>query len=110
MDEIERAFESFDMAWINQEIEISKSKIIMLKDRLELLESPISIKKANKQILEMEQWISQLKQALNKGYPYEDLQNFLPFNTSYSEELIMRIVKNDKSLMDEIIVKKVCTC
>lgn len=110
MDEIERAFESFDTAWINQEIEISKSKIIMLKDRLELSESPISIKKANKQILDIEQWISQLKQALKKGYPYEDLQNFLPFNTSYSEELIMRIVKNDKSLMDEIIVKKVCTC
>ena len=105
MSEIDRVFENFDKSWIYHEIEVSNSKIIMLKSKLESLESAISIKKANKQILDTEQWILLLEQALIKGYPYEDLKSFLPFNTSSNEELIMRTVRNDLSLIHQIIEK-----
>lgn len=106
IDAIEEEFEKFDTKWLRDKlakIEVDRSQ--QERKFKEFDESDPKYKNTEQLMTLMSEEISNIQEALRKGYPYEEYNNFLSYSTEYIEKSISNTLRRDKSLL-EVILKK----
>ncbi|TCB70286.1 hypothetical protein E0H88_08755 [Acinetobacter sp. ANC 4216] len=103
---IEEEFEKFDTKWLNDkltEIEVNRS---FQESRLKEADKNDPKYKNSEQLMTiMSEEILNIKNALKRGYPYEEYNDFLSYGTEYVEKSISNTLRRDKSLLELILVK-----
>lgn len=104
LEKIEIKFKEFDEQWIRSEIEKNAAII----ERLKVLNQEIRITssqefKNNQEIENLTSKNIKFTDALKKGYPFEDLINVLPYNTHHLKEILIRNLKDEKEVLQQII-------
>lgn len=103
---IEEEFEKFDTKWLNDkltEIEVNRS---FQESRLKEADKNDPKYKNSEQLMTiMSEEILNIKNALKRGYPYEEYNDFLSYGTEYVEKSISNTLRRDKSLLELILVR-----
>lgn len=104
IDEVMHRFKIFDEKWINSKREISLARIVKLNDEsLEKTLTAAKKEKIEKEIVKLTEFVRQLSDGLSKGYPFEILDNILPYNTVYLDEVLKKVLESDKSIKEQCI-------
>ena len=101
---IEEEFEKFDTKWLNDkltEIEVNRS---FQESRLKEADKNDPKYKNSEQLMTiMSEETLNIKNALKRGYPYEEYNDFLSYGTEYVEKSISNTLRRDKSLLELIL-------
>lgn len=104
MDEVMRQFQKFDEGWIELKQELNIVKIIKLnQQKLNETLTASELKKIEQEIVKLSSLMQQLDYALSNGYPFETLDNILPFNTVSLDEVLMKALRLEKSIKEQCI-------
>ena len=103
---IEEEFEKFDTKWLNDkltEIEVNRS---FQESRLKEADKNDPKYKNSEQLMTiMSEEILNIKNALKRGYPYEEYNDFLSYGTEYVEKSISNTLRKNKPLLEKILEK-----
>lgn len=103
---IEEEFEKFDTKWLNDkltEIEVNRS---FQESRIKEADKNDPKYKNSEQLMTiMSEEILNIKNALKRGYPYEEYNDFLSYGTEYVEKSISNTLRRDKTLLELILVR-----
>lgn len=101
---IEEEFEKFDTKWLNDkltEIEVNRS---FQESRLKEADKNDPKYKNSEQLMTiMSEEILNIKNALKRGYPYEEYNDFLSYGTEYVEKSISNTLRKNKPLLEKIL-------
>ena len=101
---IEEEFEKFDTKWLNDkltEIEVNRS---FQESRLKEADKNDPKYKNSEQLMTiMSEEILNIKNALKRGYPYEEYNDFLSYGTEYIEKSISNTLRKNKPLLEKIL-------
>ncbi|MDQ8919969.1 hypothetical protein RFH39_16895 [Acinetobacter baumannii] len=104
IDEVTRRFKIHDEEWIKSKLEVSRERIKvsheeMLSEKL----APSKRDKLHKEIAKLSAFTKQLEDGLRGGYPFEVLEDILPFNTASLNEVLMKTLRFEKNIKEQCI-------
>ena len=103
---IEEEFEKFDTKWLNDKLtEIEVNRSFQESTLKEADKNDPKYKKSEQLMTIMSEEILNIKNALKRGYPYEEYNDFLSYGTEYVEKSISNALRRDKSLLELILVR-----
>lgn len=101
---IEEEFEKFDTKWLNDkltEIEVNRS---FQESRLREADKNDPKYKNSEQLMTiMSEEILNIKNALKRGYPYEEYNDFLSYGIEYVEKSISNTLRKNKPLLEKFL-------
>ncbi|MGQ1014909.1 hypothetical protein ACT4ZL_02630 [Acinetobacter baumannii] len=104
IDEVTRRFKIHDEEWIKSKLEVSRERIkVSHEEMLSETLAPSKKDKLHKEIAKLSAFTKQLEHALNKGYPFEVLEDILPFNTASLNEVLMKTLRFEKNIKEQCI-------
>lgn len=104
IDEVMHRFQEFDERWINSKLEINRGKILELQQENAYASLTASKKEMIKmEITKLSTFVQLLEDSLNSGYPFEKLNNILPYNTVSLEEVLMKVLRVEKSIKEQCV-------
>ncbi|MEQ1318099.1 hypothetical protein [Acinetobacter guillouiae] len=104
MDEIMYQFRMYDEAWIQKKKKLSMARIIKLNEEKQEEALTASRKvKMEKEIVKLSTFMQQLEDGLNHGYPFETLDNILPYNTTSLDDVLMKVLRLEKTIKEQCI-------
>ncbi|EPF75021.1 hypothetical protein GCM10025882_01940 [Acinetobacter gyllenbergii] len=104
IDEVMRQFQIFDEGWIHLKREISRVRILKLKQQqLNETLTASELRKIEEEIVKLSTLMQQLEDGLNHGYPFESLDNILPYNTTSLDDVLMKALRLEKTIKEQCI-------
>ena len=101
---IEEEFEKFDTKWLNDKLTEIEVNISFQESRLKEVDKNDPKYKNSEQLMTiMSEEISNIKNALKRGYPYEEYNDFLSYGTEYVEKSISNTLRKNKPLLEKIL-------
>ncbi|MDH2018880.1 hypothetical protein N5J44_06225 [Acinetobacter ursingii] len=97
IDEIKNAFCNFDIKWIENKI-YDYEKIIIAIDEGD---GSFALNRADCTYI-----IDELKAILNKGYPFEELKDQLPYSTYELEEVLIKKLKREGLKLEPFLISE----
>lgn len=104
IDEVTRRFKIHDEEWIKSKLEVSRERVKVLHD--EMLSKVLTASKKDKLHKEIEKltvFMEQLEGGSSGGYPFEELEDILPFNTASLNEVLMKTLRFEKNIKEQCI-------
>ena len=106
IDIIDSEFEKIDTKWLNSKlVEIELDKSDQVKKIKNIRKHDPKYKVIEQRIELMNEEISNIKESLRRGYPYENYNNFLSYGTEYIEKSISNTLRRDQPLLEKILEK-----
>jgi hypothetical protein len=106
IDIIDSEFEKIDTKWLNSKLaEIELAKSYQVKKIKNIRKNDPKYKVIEQLIELMNEEISNIKESLRRGYPYENYNNFLSYGTEYIEKVVANTLRKNKSLLEKILEK-----
>ena len=103
---IEEEFEKFDTKWLNDKLTEIEVNISFQESRLKGVDKNDPKYKNSEQLMTiMSEEILNIKNALKRGYPYENYNNFLSYGTEYIEKVVANTLRKNKPLLEKILEK-----
>ena len=103
---IEEEFEKFDTKWLNDKLTEIEVNISFQESRLKEVDKNDPKYKNSEQLMTiMSEEILNIKNALKRGYPYEEYNDFLSYGTEYVEKSISNTLRKNKPLLEKILEK-----
>ncbi|MEG2723903.1 MAG: hypothetical protein RR944_14480 [Acinetobacter sp.] len=104
MELITHNFKEFDVEWINENIIVNTGRIDGLKKTIENNEGGIKKRRVHiREMDELELKNEKMKAALLEGYPFYNLEKILPYNTPDFEEILIKSLRKEVYILEEII-------
>lgn len=101
---IEEEFEKFDTKWLNDKLTEIEVNISFQESRLKEVDKNDPKYKNSEQLMTiMSEEILNIKNALKRGYPYEEYNDFLSYGTEYVEKSISNTLRKNKPLLEKIL-------
>lgn len=101
---IEEEFEKFDTKWLNDKLTEIEVNISFQESRLKEIDKNDPKYKNSEQLMTiMSEEILNIKNALKRGYPYEEYNDFLSYGTEYVEKSISNTLRKNKPLLEKIL-------
>ena len=101
---IEEEFEKFDTKWLNDKLTEIEVNISFQESRLkEVDKNDPKYKNSEQLITLMNEEILNIQNALKRGYPYEEYNDFLSYGTEYVEKSISNTLRKNKPLLEKIL-------
>lgn len=101
---IEEEFEKFDTKWLNDKLTEIEVNISFQESRLKEVDKNDPKYKNSEQLMTiMREEILNIKNALKRGYPYEEYNDFLSYGTEYVEKSISNTLRKNKPLLEKIL-------
>lgn len=101
---IEEEFEKFDTKWLNDKLTEIEVNISFQESRLKEVDKNDPKYKNSEQLMTiMSEEILNIKNALKRGYPYEEYNDFLSYGTEYIEKSISNTLRKNKPLLEKIL-------
>ena len=101
---IEEEFEKFDTKWLNDKLTEIEVNISFQESRLKEADKNDPKYKNSEQLMTiMSEEILNIKNALKRGYPYEEYNDFLSYGTEYVEKSISNTLRKNKPLLEKIL-------
>ena len=101
---IEEEFEKFDTKWLNDKLTEIEVNISFQESRLKEVDKKHPKYKNSEQLMTiMSEEILNIKNALKRGYPYEEYNDFLSYGTEYIEKSISNTLRKNKPLLEKIL-------
>lgn len=101
---IEEEFEKFDTKWLNDKLTEIEVNISFQESRLKEVDKKDPKYKNSEQLMTiMSEEILNIKNALKRGYPYEEYNDFLSYGTEYVEKSISNTLRKNKPLLEKIL-------
>lgn len=106
IDIIDSEFEKIDTKWLNSKlVEIELDKSDQVKKIKNIRKHDPKYKVIEQRIELMNEEISNIKESLRRGYPYENYNNFLSYGTEYIEKVVANTLRKNKPLLEKILEK-----
>ena len=106
IDIIDGEFEKIDTKWLNSKlVEIELDKSDQVKKIKNIRKHDPKYKVIEQRIELMNEEISNIKESLRRGYPYENYNNFLSYGTEYIEKVVANTLRKNKPLLEKILEK-----
>lgn len=106
IDIIDSEFEKIDTKWLNSKlVEIELDKSDQVKKIKDIRQHDPKYKVIEQRIELMNEEISNIKESLRRGYPYENYNNFLSYGTEYIEKVVANTLRKNKPLLEKILEK-----
>lgn len=103
---INNKFKEFDTEWIHDEIIKNTDQINILEGLIQGSKNGIKRReKYCKELNELKLRNEKLNSNLADGYPFHNLEKILPYNTPDFEEILIKRLRKEISVLDEIITK-----
>ncbi len=101
---IEEEFEKFDTKWLNDKLTEIEVNISFQESRLKEVDKNDPKYKNSEQLMTiMREEILNIKNALKRGYPYEEYNDFLSYGTEYVEKSVSNTLRKNKPLLEKIL-------
>ena len=104
IDEVMRLFQKYDESWIESELDSNKCQIMKLnQQKLNETLTASELSKIESKIIKLSNFTQKLEDGLSKGYPFESLDNILPYNTVSLDEILIKALRLESNIKEQCI-------